>query len=655
MGGGLPLGSFNPLVRRATAAIIAALFLCALAPVTAVAAQPISNEYYLVVDTSGSMIGQAGGQNIFPDVKKNLNRFISVLGTGDSVSILPFDAGLGKAFTRVIRSDADKRALSSFVTGLKAQGLTTWIYFSLDKVLARTRQVQAASPGTDHRQTIYLFTDGKDESKKGYTLSKIIAAFELRHAENPNVYLKYITSGTSVDPAWEGIDGVEVLPFPIEPTQIFSIRVEPATLTFGNVRDAAPGRTIQLTFDPKLVGASVTLKASCPEAEKRGGIVSIEPSSLVLRADSTSSGATVMQQTVKLVIANKESLSAQAPFAFTGTLSLTKSPGDDRIIGFSPEGLPITFSVEPASVITLESPGRDGLAVDLGTLDPYKSDPAVAEIPLRATFNDRAHQSGASAIVRVGATTGPADGLLSFAAPDGSKSDKVALGPDSAETKVVVTVPADTVPGAYLYEVVVEPTNAEVAGVGVTQRAQAQGTYSFTVRFVVPAAPVPLAQQIIGWLGTALLVLLVLAILVFAAACVVFRTAPWKLAPLLMRKVRPRILDARFQLLEPVAEAREVDISGQRSYAIGRGTGLLSDMPMTVRLVPAVSLSTTTETLELTIEPDEATGVLQITRALSGAVETVRTGSLCSGDIVDVVWDEGATVRFSIASIDYMS
>ncbi|MDP2400798.1 MAG: VWA domain-containing protein, partial [Actinomycetota bacterium] len=139
-------------------------------------------QYFFLIDASGSMVGQPQGSGnaiIFPQVKENVIDLVGSLEPGTDVYIAPFHRGIqaDEVLDIEVRSDEDKDALKRHVSGLNANGQVTWIYHSLASVFQIAENARKQDPGVRHVQTIYLFTDGKDNSPAGMELPEILRRF----------------------------------------------------------------------------------------------------------------------------------------------------------------------------------------------------------------------------------------------------------------------------------------------------------------------------------------------------------------------------------------------------------------------------------------------------------------------------------------------
>lgn len=368
-----PWGTYPAIVVRCivlTTAIVACSFLCLLVasqPARA-ATHPVAYDYVVLIDTSKSMAGYGGAQVIFPKVKTAVNHFVESLDLGQSVVyVYTFDSGLRTRAGIRLRTQSDKARVEAIINGLRATGETTAIYTSLGETLKAMRQVRLSSPDKTHVQTILLFTDGRD-NQSGDSFGQIASQFRLAKGENPYLFLKYVTLGTTADPRWKSIDGVDVVTNPPGVLQqLQSVRVLPVDLDFGSLQSSDTSeRVIQISFDKGLQGATVGISASSQDAESAGGLVSVEPANVELNGTTAASGSLVMTQTLTLRVQNRTSLDQNS--AYSGRIDLSVAGG--KLVTLSPPSIAFRFTMAAEPQITIDSAGET-LNGGFGTIDPY--------------------------------------------------------------------------------------------------------------------------------------------------------------------------------------------------------------------------------------------------------------------------------------------
>lgn len=653
-------GATLPLLRR-TAVVCASLallltFLGAVQGPSASAA-PTANdpayEYFFVVDTSGSMVGKGSGnpQVIFPTVQEHVQRFVDSLDVANTTLYLyTFDKGVGETFETAVTSDADKAAAKSFVAALQADGSMTYIYDTLSVVLDRAAAVRAADPSREHVQTIFLFTDGLDNSQ-GVTLQDIIAKYNLARGENEFLFFRYITLGTTAPAEWKGVEGAEVTEYPDYNLQdIMSVRVKPTQLDFGSLRDRDTStRTLEISYDARLAGSVVKLNVTSEGAEAQGALVAIEPSEITLEAADGDADVAAMRVDLDLSISNKESLDENV--IHEGRITFAGASG--KLVTFSPGIIGIQFNTASKSTIVLEATDREALAIDLGVIDPFRTQTTITEeASTRVTFNDRAASSGAYLTARVLQDSGPVAPLLALADADGARVDQLKVTPAEAGFTVSAVVDQDAEPGEYVYSVILEPHAADVEGAGLTP-GEREGEQVFTVSFTVPEPPLPTSVLVTRWVLGVLGGLLALAILGFVGLMLITGTGPGRLAKVLVHSLSPRILDSRLEMTKPIDPNSELlDITGKRMIRVGVGTGFFEPIPVVVTFKPAVSVTSASESLHVSI-PEDAGVSLVVERAATGTPDYGFAFEVLDGDEISVEAPDGAVSAITVHSYDY--
>lgn len=119
-------------------------------------------DWIFLVDTSKSMRGVGGTENIFDDVKDSIRTFVRESSEGDSVSIFTFDSGARLQSSTEIRGTA-REDLDTIVDGLQAEGNRTHLGLAIAKGLERAESSRASRPDPTRNRAVVLFTDGKED------------------------------------------------------------------------------------------------------------------------------------------------------------------------------------------------------------------------------------------------------------------------------------------------------------------------------------------------------------------------------------------------------------------------------------------------------------------------------------------------------------
>ena len=650
---------------RAKLTVLAAAILCSAAVLLLVAAhaasaagKPAISEYVVLIDTSKSMAGYNGAKNIFPDVKKAVNEFVGGLDPQSVVYVYTFDSGLTKRPGIQVLTKGDKARVQAIVNGLTADGMTTAIYNSLSGTLTEMQRVRRRNPGKTHLQNILLFTDGRD-NQSGMSFNEIARQFELARGENPNLYLTYVTLGTTADPRWGTIDGVEVKRNPPK-LVVYSIRVKPADLDFGSLFDVDTSeRMVEITFDKGLQGATMGLSAASHSVEKGGGLISVEPRTLELRGSPDAYGSLVMTQALTLTVQNRDSLNQSA--TYTGQIDLTL-PSGKAIVTWSPKSLALRFTLAAQPQVTIEAPGGT-LDGRLGTLDPYAGDDAKAQATrsVTAVFNSTAETAGTTVSVRLQPKTGADAGVATLQGADGPAPDGVLeLTAEQPTCSVVVHVDKGQAAGHYTYGLQFEPSaGASLSGLPIDS---ATGKAVLPISFTVPAAPLPppppppptpLIVVVLRWLAIAAVAVVVLAVIAFIALCLLTGSGLGVMWGLLRRKRKPTLRDARVEVTAPVDAAKQYELSGQKLFDLGPEQ--IPTMPFVVRFEPNISILNGKDEAVVRAHPKDDQSFFTILRATTGIDETLNDSTVATGDVIKVDGTNGERCELVFRSFDYVN
>ena len=135
-----------------------------------IAGQPASGEQHpggvdwvLVVDTSASMRGVGGTQNIFASVKSAVEEFITNARQGDSVTIYAFDRDTTRHPTVPISDETDKRDLKNTIRDLQANGNRTHTGKAIADALRRAAELGERKDAANRQVAIVLLTDGLED------------------------------------------------------------------------------------------------------------------------------------------------------------------------------------------------------------------------------------------------------------------------------------------------------------------------------------------------------------------------------------------------------------------------------------------------------------------------------------------------------------
>jgi hypothetical protein len=128
--------------------------------------QPNENiDWVLVIDTSKSMVGAGGAENIFTKVQEVVvNDFIKKANKGDSIAIIAFGDNPPLVIPSApIISERSKNDLITAVRNLKAEGTKTYTGDAVEAALDRIQDLKAEYKDQNRKAALLLFTDGNEE------------------------------------------------------------------------------------------------------------------------------------------------------------------------------------------------------------------------------------------------------------------------------------------------------------------------------------------------------------------------------------------------------------------------------------------------------------------------------------------------------------
>ncbi len=141
-----------------------------------------NKDVILVLDTSMSMVG-SGGENIMPDVKSSIGRYIDGLNDGDRVTFVTFDSDV-KVYPEILLDDKnDRDILKKYISVTEAKGKWTHTLKMLNKVFSLAEGISGsksnekdgekdAKESNDRKMVIIIMTDGLDDPPPGKKGSK---------------------------------------------------------------------------------------------------------------------------------------------------------------------------------------------------------------------------------------------------------------------------------------------------------------------------------------------------------------------------------------------------------------------------------------------------------------------------------------------------
>jgi len=232
-------------------------------PQAIVHAQPPEvTDVILLIDTTGSMRGRGDGiGDIWEEVLGYVLGLVDVLQVGINVAVIPFD--MGPRFDRtypplpegsteidpVVLDEMVRERIKAHLRGLPVDGQYTWIYESLESALNQMRRWQAADPTRIHRQSLFLYTDGKDNGRhRALGIDGIIELFEAAKTDMPFLYAVYSDIRYHLSP--QDREKLEPIPWIVVTAGIPERRVVVRTpdLDFGDLSVSPEGISRDIIF-----------------------------------------------------------------------------------------------------------------------------------------------------------------------------------------------------------------------------------------------------------------------------------------------------------------------------------------------------------------------------------------------------------------------
>jgi len=317
---------------------------------------PVTVDYVILVDVSGSMKGDGGHPNIFPEVKHQITTLIRQLDDQQAVQIQPFAEGLRPPRRFDLRTQ--RQQALDYVESLRANGTRTFIYTSLLAAYDEYNRFRARQ--SDRVAAVFVYTDGLDES--GRSMRTIVD--ELRLKRQDYDFLYYATLGKSLDAAdaaalqSSGFATYDPTPEGVHPLVIVEVRYP--LLEFGNLRQDSL-RTQEQRFDVRGTlppGFQLTARAVIPDLTRQGVYPEVVPERL------RPAGR------VPLRLALRNARDDVAHQRYDGVIELRKSDATVLVI---PQTIATRFTYSPRQFCGLLARGGGRPEFDLGKLDPFRA------------------------------------------------------------------------------------------------------------------------------------------------------------------------------------------------------------------------------------------------------------------------------------------
>ncbi len=155
-----------------------------------------SKDIILVLDTSMSMVGQAGGKNIFENVKKSIIDYIDKnVQDGDRFVYVTFDTE-SKIYPPVlVDDDNDRDILKKYISMTQASGIWTNTYKMIFRVFEEAEKLEKEKGG--RKTEIVIMTDAIDDPPPGEAKKFNLAEFAQKYGKKADVWV-YILSFTNM-------------------------------------------------------------------------------------------------------------------------------------------------------------------------------------------------------------------------------------------------------------------------------------------------------------------------------------------------------------------------------------------------------------------------------------------------------------------------
>lgn len=153
-------------------------------------AQTNQTNHVIIIDKTGSMIGQAGGTDIWLQVKSAIKSYVNSVEINDKITIYTYAESVSEPKIYTISDESVKKSINRYIDEIKANGKNTCTYKALKKVFEEYNKNQNA-----YSNLIYLYTDGINNCS-GYTMQTVADIFKAKRDDYD--YLYYITLGTKI-------------------------------------------------------------------------------------------------------------------------------------------------------------------------------------------------------------------------------------------------------------------------------------------------------------------------------------------------------------------------------------------------------------------------------------------------------------------------
>jgi hypothetical protein len=153
----------------------------------------------LVLDTSMSMVGEAGGKDIMPQVRDSLTRFVDRLETGDTFTFATFDTATRFWPMVEIKHESNKNILKEYIaSGIEVKGKWTFTRDMLEKVIAKGKEINSKNP--KRKLLIVILTDAMDDPPPAAKRKHIKLKDYAGNDDKENWYMFFVNLGDKNNP-----------------------------------------------------------------------------------------------------------------------------------------------------------------------------------------------------------------------------------------------------------------------------------------------------------------------------------------------------------------------------------------------------------------------------------------------------------------------
>lgn len=497
---------------------------------------PAEIGYVFVIDVSGSMSGEAGHVNIFPQVIATITQFVRTLPSGTTVFVLPFQGHVVDWREFNIRRSQDIDAVDSYLAGLTAQGRKTAVYSAIARALEQVERFRHQAGG-DRPVMFFVYTDGDDNASLDWTFPSILKHFSLKRGSND--WLFYTELGMPFNAERDSlvkelgrgwgeyrVGGVHPI-IQIEPM----IRV----LDFGNLKAHANPTRAQV-FAVRGANAvpsdlRLGIEAEFESVSAQGSLARLSPPTFAL-ADSVA---------LTLSLVNAEGLQDGT---YRGRLRLHSS---DPLVFIAPSEIEATFTFEPERTVAISPARGTEFPLDFGSVRRPRRGAVEERRGILLTFSETAVRAGQDLRYRLTeASANPASLLADTSLViEEFPGEQGAVTPVTSSISIVIRVTSRAKSGRYRGAVLFGGGGITVSGPALEPQADGGMALPWSVTVRNPPKPWWFWVLVSGFLAG--------------------------VGALTVRHVRrPAVLaDLKLSVLQP--ERREIDLAGKSEVRLGEG------------------------------------------------------------------------------------